>query len=77
MIGGSNAHAHAALLNSLLKSCVCIARYLRQPMEWVEALTMSDFNRWGAVLAEVLVEERGGTPDRETADPYQLMRGED
>lgn len=38
---------------------------------------MDEFNRWGEVLNEVLVEERGGKPDSESPDPFGVLRTED
>lgn len=75
---GSSARDVAATLRSERKSCVCIARYLRQSMDWVEALTLDELNRWGEVLAEVLIEERGGNADSDgPSDPYGVLRSED
>ncbi len=74
---GSSARAVAEVLRSERKSCVCIARYLRQSMDWVEQLTLDEMNRWGDVLSEVLIEERGGKPDQESPDPFGILRSED
>jgi hypothetical protein len=76
-IGGKDAREQFQFTHNLRKSCVCLARYMRQSMDWVESLTLDEFNRWGDVLAEVLIEERGGTPDKETADPFGLLRSDD
>jgi hypothetical protein len=67
----------ALVLRALLKSQGYLARYLRQPMEWVEGLSLDEFNRWLDVTSDILLEERGAKPDRESTDPMRAMMGDD
>lgn len=67
----------APILRALMKSSGYLARYLRQPMQWVEGLSLDEFNRWLDVTSDILLEERGAKPDRERADPLHQMMGDD
>lgn len=68
----------ALMLHRLKKSCVYVARYLRQSIVWVEALSLEELNGWIDVLSEVLIEERGGKPDQDGArDPFGFLVGDD
>jgi hypothetical protein len=74
---GRNPEEQRKVARSLMKSVACVARYLRQPVAWVEALTIDELNRWGDVLGEILVEERGGQADSESPDPWGIVRTDD
>lgn len=66
-----------ALLHSLEKSCMQVARYARQPMDWVESQSLDRLNRWSQVLTEILIEERGGGDSEKPRDPFGMYSGDD
>ena len=67
----------STILHDLMKSMAAVARYLRQPMSWVEQLSIDELNRWSQVTSELLLAERG-VGDREgPPDPWGLMRTDD
>jgi hypothetical protein len=63
--------------HDLMKSMAAIARYLRQPMSWVEQLSLDDLNRWSKVTSELLLAERGVKDSEGPPDPWGLMRTDD
>jgi hypothetical protein len=70
--------AQQQILHDLMKSMAAVARYLRQPMSWVEQLSLEELNRWSKVLAELLLNERGlGDSGEGPPDPWGLMRTDD
>lgn len=64
-------------LRALLKSSAAIARYLRQPMSWVESCSLDELNQWSEVTSELLKEERGGGGDAEHRDPFAVLQTDD
>ena len=61
----------------MMKSCAQVARYLRQPMEWVEGQDLDTLNRWSDVVSEILKDERGVKSDEGPADPFGILRTDD
>ena len=64
----------AKLLRGLMKNMGYLARYMRQPMTWVENLTGSELKEWMLVTAEILGEE-GGRKASDVDDPVRAFFG--
>lgn len=75
---GHEHNAVSLMMHNLMKSCASVARYLRQPISWVEQLSLEELNRWAEVTGELLLEERGGSnKDVELRGPYGFPLGDD
>lgn len=49
----------AAVRSALTKSMAYVARYLRQPMPWVEALSLPELREWSLAASQIVEEENG------------------
>ena len=62
---GKDRDEMAETLRLLMRGCAAVARYLRQPMSWVESLELDELNRWSEVTSDLLLSERGAGGDAE------------
>lgn len=55
----SKAGGPESLRRDLTRKMAYVARYLRQPMTWVEQLTLTDLAEWAEAVGEIVVAENG------------------